>query len=65
MPQHRGARGVRGEIIDIGVCNTAAGEKLGAEALSGLARSFFQAGALVPAYRRYPSLHPNRDWTCA
>ena len=31
--------------VVLSACNTAAGEKIGAEALSGLARSFFYAGA--------------------
>ena len=31
--------------VVLSACNTAAGEKLGAEALSGLARAFFYAGA--------------------
>ena len=31
--------------VVLSACNTAAGDKLGAEALSGLARAFFYAGA--------------------
>ncbi|MCC7253052.1 CHAT domain-containing protein [Hyphomicrobium sp.] len=33
------------EWVVLSACNTAAGDKIGAEALSGLARSFFYAGA--------------------
>src|SRR5262249_46261762 len=33
------------DIVVLSACNTAAGDKPGAEALSGLARAFFYAGA--------------------
>ena len=33
------------DFVVFSACNTAAGEKAGAEALSGLARAFFYAGA--------------------
>ena len=33
------------DFVVLSACNTAAGEKAGAEALSGLARAFFYAGA--------------------
>jgi len=33
------------DFVVLSACNTAAGEKPGAEALSGLARAFFYAGA--------------------
>jgi CHAT domain len=36
--------------VVLSACNTAAGDKPGAEALSGLARSFFYAGAKTPRY---------------
>jgi hypothetical protein len=35
-------------------CNTAAGERLGAEALSGLARAFFYAGARALLVSHWP-----------
>jgi CHAT domain-containing protein len=35
------------DFVVLSACNTAAGDKPGAEALSGLARAFFYAGALV------------------
>ena len=37
-----------GEAV-LSACNTIAGDKPGAEALSGLARAFFYAGARAPA----------------
>ena len=33
------------DFVVLSACNTAAGDKPGAEALSGLARAFFYAGA--------------------
>lgn len=40
--------------VIMSACNTAAGEKLGAEALSGLARSFFYAGARALLVSHWP-----------
>jgi CHAT domain-containing protein len=39
------ALNLNADWVVLSACNTAAGEKIGAEALSGLARSFFYAGA--------------------
>ena len=38
----------------LSACNTAAGDKLGAEALSGLARAFFYAGARALLVSHWP-----------
>ena len=40
--------------VILSACNTAAGEKLGAEALSGLARAFFYAGARALLVSHWP-----------
>lgn len=47
--------------VVLSACNTIAGDKPGAEALSGLARSFFYAGARAPGLalgRGFGSCHP-------
>jgi len=46
------------DFVVLSACNTAAGEKAGAEALSGLARAFFYAGdaTLAPRGRVGPLL---------
>jgi CHAT domain-containing protein len=42
------------EWVVMSACNTAAGNKLGAEALSGLARAFFYAGARALLASHWP-----------
>ena len=42
------------ELVILSACNTAAGDKPGAEALSGLARAFFYAGAKTLLVSHWP-----------
>ena len=44
--------------VVLSACNTAAGERLGAEALSGLARAFFYAQARALLVSHWPVLNP-------
>jgi CHAT domain-containing protein len=44
----------RAKIVVLSACNTAAGDKSGAEGLSGVARAFFYAGARALLVSHWP-----------